>query len=66
MIHILHYIIHFIFHIQLEGSKYDHLLNIREYCHKKFIAVRAKGGIIHEMDIRKWAKQRSIEVNRYC
>lgn len=46
----------------LGGSMRGLMLEINKFCWSKFSATRAQGGVIHEMDIRKWGKQRSIEV----
>lgn len=47
----------------LEGNVRDHMITINDFCYEKFNATRSLFGVVHEMDIRKWAKQKSIEVN---
>lgn len=45
------------------GSKRDKWLEIDSYCLQKFYAARHCHQTVHDMDIRKWGRQKSIEVS---
>lgn len=47
------------------GSERDKSFEIDDYCLLKFKAERRIHQTVHDMDIRKWAEQMSVEV-RIC